>query len=591
MITIRKYLYASIALIGFGCLINPSALYAQQQDTLSRSVTVEKEFQPIIQSAGKLNISPERLTLPEPKVDIVYSNYSAEQEGFINSKPIRFPSKPFPEVKLPDGLLEGSAGYINTYLNFRYRVPVKGKASKGVKLDLYAHHNAEWGVKTQERTTLGLDFVKEFSDLEIYFDVLGRNHFYTRYGRYFDGDNHLSISHFKDFDPSDKQNIWTAAANVGIRSRKNADIQYQVQIGYQAYALPNLVAEHLIRTEGRIEWISEEHHVGADLFVHNMLYSEQEALHQAALRQGIIDDVQQVKSRHGIRIHPYYQYVGERVRAKAGMHLDMNIGKGQMLSSNKQISFAPSPDIEVEYRIIPSWLAVYAGAEGQFGYGSLEEYIARCPYNSIASGVYSNHVSSYVPVDAFLGFKIRATDNLLIDVYARYAYQKNQKVNFIDSLSTTIPYGNINYFYGDYQRWKVGAEITYHYQDIIHILANANYYHWTPEKTDTNLDYLDPNLVYDRPSWDARLRIDARIDKHWSLYSDNFFAGRTNALYKGTIVKTKATIDLNLGARYDFNDALGIYVQLNNFLNRHNDIFYTYQSQGIQGSVGVSWKF
>jgi len=567
-----------------GTMMLSALLMYAQQDTVTRSVVVEKEFQPIIQSAGKLKVSPERLTIPEPKVEIVFSDYSAQQGNAYYAKPMRFPSRPFPQVQLPDGLLEGSFGHVNTYLNFKYRVPVQGKASKGVKLDLYAHHDATWGVKTWEKTTIGMNFVKEFSNMELYFDVLGRNHFYTRYGRYFDGDNHLTINRFGDLHPYDKQNIWTAAANVGIRSGKKSDIQYSVQTGYQAYALPDITSEHQIRTEGKVEWASDEHHVGADLAVRNSFYVVENGMTQET------DTLQKAQSRHGIRIHPYYTFSGERVRVKVGVNLDMNIGKGQMMSSNQQISFAPSPDVMVEYRIIPSWLAVYAGAEGKFGYGTLDEYIDQCPYRSIASGVYSQHVSGYIPVDAFLGFKIRAVDNLLIDVYAHYEYQKNQKVNYSDSLST-LPYGTIHHFYSDFQRWKVGVELTYHYQDIIHILANANYYHWSAENADSPLENIDLNMVYDRPSWDAHLRIDARIDKHWSLYSDNTFAGGYNALYMGRVEKAKAKVLLNLGAQYNFNDNLSVYMQLNNLINRHNDTYYTYQSEGIQGLIGASWRF
>jgi len=574
---------AKAILVGMGiCIV---AHVSAQQDTLSRSVTVEREFQPVIQSAGKLNVSPERLKIQDPKVEIQYSEYTATEGNYFNAKPVRFPSRPFPTVELPNGILEGGFGHVNTMLNFRYQVPVKGKASKGVKLNLFANHDAEWGVRTWEKSALGMDFQKQFSELEVYFDVVGKNHFYTRYGRYFIEDNNLSVDRFSELNAADKQNIWTAATNVGIRSRKNADILYHVQTGYQAYVLPDMVAEHQIRSEASVEWNGDEHHAGADIAVRNAFYSIEENLWLPT------DTNRRSQSRHGIRIHPFYKYMGERVRVKAGANIDLNIGKGQMMSSNEEISFAPSPDVEVEYRIIPSWLAVYAGAEGRFSYGTLDTYIDACPYRYIARSISSRHVSSYIPVDAFLGFKVRAADNLLLDIYAHYEYMKNQTVNYIDSTSLSSPYGYIHYFYSDFQRWKVGMELTYHYQDIIRILASGNYYHWTAENVDAHHPLVDKDMIYDRPEWDAHLRIDARIDQHWSLYSDNIFAGRTNALYKDGVEKTKATIDLNIGARYDFNKNIGIWLQLNNYLNRHHDIYYTYQSQGIHGLLGVSWKF
>lgn len=573
--------------------VSLTTLSFAQQDTVTRSVTVEREFQPIIQNAGKQNIAPKRLTIQEPQAEINYSDFSATENDIYNAEPMRFPSLNYPKETIKNGLLEGSAGYINTALNFRYRVPVTGKAAKGVKLNLFAKHNATWGIKTWEDTKIGMDFVKQWNDVEAYFDVTGANNFFTRYGRYYAGDNHLSIKRWNELNTNDKQNIWTAAMNFGVRSGKGAEVGYKVQTGYQAYIMPHMVCEHQVRTEANVEWNGDEHRTGIDLQLRNMLYSAQDGLWQTD------DTNHQAQPRHALRMRPYYKYIGERVRVKVGVNLDMNIGKGQQFSSNEQISFAPSPDVEVEYRIIPSWLAVYGGAEGSFGYGSLEDFMDKCPYRYIARGVMSKHVSGYIPVDAFVGFKIRATNTLLIDVYARYAYQKNQTSFYVDSVS--IPNGYIHYFYGDFQRWKVGAELTYHYQDIIHLFVSGNYYHWTPQYHNTEFidewpehqQTIDANtkVVFDRPQWDARLRIDARIDKHWSLYSDNIFAGESNALTQEGVKKNKAKIELNLGAKYDFNKDLSIYLQINNLLNRHHDIYYTYQSEGIQGSAGVSWKF
>jgi len=573
------------------CLV--TILTWAQQDTLSRSVTVEREIQPIIQSTGKQNITPKQLTIQEPEVNISYSDFIIMDSNAYNAQPIRFPSRPFPKQDNPNGLLEGGIGHVNSALNFRYRVPVSGTASKGIKLNLFAHHNADWGIKTWEESKIGMDFAKQWNNNEYYFDLTGFNNFFTRYGRYFAGDNSLSINQFRELKPDDKQTIWTTAINVGVRSLKETQVGYKVQTGYEAYILPSQVIEHKIRTLAKVEWNSDEHHAGMDVEIQNMIYSAQENL-------WVDDDtIRVVHPRHAIRLKPSYRYTGDRVRAKVGINLYLNIGKGQMMSSNEQISFAPSPDVEVEYRIIPSWLVVYGGAEGKFGYGTLKEYMNGCPYRYVARGVTSQHVSGYVPVDAFVGFKIRAAKTLLIDVYARYAYQKNQTSFYVDS--TSMYNGYIHYFYGDFQHWKVGAELTYHYQDIIHILISGNYYHWTPKYYET--EFIDewpehhqhvktnPQTVYDRPSWDAHLRIDARIDKHWSLYSDNLFAGQSNALTQWGIQKNKAKIELNIGARYDFNKDLGIYLQLNNLLNRHHDIYYTYQSQGIHGQVGVSWKF
>ena len=105
------------------------------------------------------------------------------------------------------------------------------------------------------------------------------------------------------------------------------------------------------------------------------------------------------------------------------------------------------------------------------------------------------------------------------------------------------------------------------------------------------------------------MRIDARIDKHWSLYSDNRFVGSRTALVsvpdaEGAFERTlKPTIQLSLGCQYEtvvgsksFREKttqpnLVVFFQLNNYIHRHNDIWYGYQSEGINFLMGVTYKF
>ena len=50
-------------------------------------------------------------------------------------------------------------------------------------------------------------------------------------------------------------------------------------------------------------------------------------------------------------------------------------------------------------------------------------------------------------------------------------------------------------------------------------------------------------------------------------------------------------ISLNLGGQYIINRWLSVYLQLNDYLNRRDEIFYGYHSQGIHFLLGVKYKF
>ena len=553
---------------------------AQTEDSLiTRDVVVEKEFRPIIQNVGKLNIQPKQVETKVESAKVEYSEYSTTLQSINDFNPLGASSIRFNQPSTPDGYLEVGLGHPLTHLDFGYCITQK----RDIRMDLFAKHDAQWGMKAWSESKIGMSFLKRYSTMEVYFDVDGNHWYYTRYGRYFDKDKHLA-GNMRDLHGDDFQHVWTVNTAVGVRSRKSETIQYRVQIGYTAFILPDLAVEHQIRSHADVAWQSEEHKAGANIYVQNAFYTVEERMH-------IPDSA--YNARHALRIEPYYEYASGSWRVHAGVNLDMNIGKGRLLSDNENLSFAPSPNIQAEYRIIPTWLAVYAKAEGRFSTGKFQDALIGNPYDQLEPGITSHHVSPYMPIEASLGIKLKPINTLFIDVYARYAYMKNNIIfrsPTIDSLANNRN-AFMDHVYADYQRWTVGAELTYHYQDIVNIRLGGHYYAWKQAMENAE-QAIDAKKVYERPSWDLHLRIDAKINSKWSLYSDNLFGGSRQALLMdGSSAKMKELIDVRLGAQYNIHRWLSCYLQINNYIHRKNDIFYGYQSLGINGQIGVRWQF
>lgn len=580
-------------ILPLACLLT-LPLSAQEEEkidsTLARSVTVEREFQPIIQDAGKLAVSPSRIENQVEPSTLNYSTYADPLQANFNVNPLACSLTTFAQPSPTHNYLEGAIGHPLTRLHFNYFLAPR----KNTSMNFYAHHHGQWGRHTWSDSHVGLNFQQVYSECVLYFQVDGKNRFYTHYGRYYNGGNGLIINHFSDFRPEDKTSIWLLNTHIGVRSRSGEALQYKVETGYNAYMLPSEATEHAVRTRAEVSYGEGDHKGGANIFVQNAFYSIDQSQHLADTLYN---------ARHGIRIEPYYEYNGDAVRVHVGVNLDMNIGKGQYLSGNKDLSFAPSPNVDLEYRIIPEWLALNAGAKGSFSFGTLEGYLTMNPYLKVIPGITSHHVSGYTPVHAYLGFKIRPTKTFLIDVRADYALLKNQSVfltpdyDMLYASQNGGPLSYLDYLYSDWQHWRVGAELTYHYQDIVHILLSGYYHKWIQDNIEIfpGAAYMDVHPTagrpYDRPSWDIHLRIDARINSKWSLYSDNIFMGSRWGLTHGDDVQLRPTIDIRLGAQYEINSWLSVYLQLNNLLNRRNEVYYTYQTQGFNGLIGARWRF
>ena len=596
-----------IALSGLALLLS-GTLFAQQDSALHRSVTVERDFQPVIQAAGKIATKPAVVETKIESSQVHYSDFTAEVTPQATFNPLLSQPTRFEPGRKYNGYIRGALGHPNTLLDFGYHLD----DTKNSILDVYAHHRAEWGLAALSKTNVGLNFTHTYSTCDLYFGLSGGNIFYHKYGHFYDYSQTFGMWAKNDeaypkpytIGDKDKTSLWTAEVYLGVKANAKQDVQYQVQTGYMLFAKAGAVSEHQLRTKGSFDWHSAEHHVGAQLYVQNNFLQLNDAL-------GIPNSLYQ-KSRHNFRIEPYYAYEGTRLRVHVGVNFDLNIGKGhQILSKTENVSFAPSPHINLEAQIAKQWLTIYADIEGSLGFGSLQSYMEENRYSMIHAGII-RPCAPYTPVDAELGFHIRPHRDVLIEIHGGYAYMMYEDFWIATANSTTVfeplnkplMAGDFIHDHADnYQRGKIGGQLNYHYQDLVRVNLHGDYYIWKGDTT-----------VYDRPNWQLGLRIDGRINKNWSLYSDNHFAGKRLALATDGEHWLAPTIDLNLGLQYDMwvgkvknestkgktnNNALRpepqpnltLFFQLNNWLHRKNEIYYGYRSQGINFLLGATYRF
>ncbi len=572
------------------CCITLAAV-AQNDSVIERSVTVEREFQPVITPAGKIEVQPQIHDAEITPATVTYSAYSNPLKTDFNINPLNYAEVNFTQPRPLNGFLRGAVGHTASRFDFNYRVSEK----KNVQLDIHANHLGQWGRKTMSDSRLGFDFSKQFSKADLYFGVEGRNTFFTRYGRYFQytdsakmtGD-FVGLDKYSQFADEDKGNHWEVNTKIGVRSLPNQDVQYKVQTGYEAFIMTKDIAEHTINTQAMLDWHSDAHHVGADLAVQNHIYSADLSGYAWSERNKERGDTV-INNYHAIKFEPYYAYAGKRFNLHAGVNVDFCIGKGKLI--------LPSPNVTFEAKLTEKWLALYGGAVGDYRTESVRDHFNILRYLHPENEVATTQNRTYVPVDAFLGFKMRPQANLLIDIYAHYILTKYQ-VYFMPDAN-----GYFNLMGGDNYRWKVGGKVNYHYKDIVNISLNGYYAIGTMLTDSTNMALLNlvaqlpDGHILDTPTWGLNFRVDAKINSKISLYSDNYFGGGkymlgfANTAGELQAVQAKPVIDLNLGAQYNINKWLSCYLQLNNYINRKHDCFYGYQSQGINFLAGVTWSF
>ena len=527
---------------------------AQAQDTVfNRVVTVERDYQPEIEQTQAITTTPTFIQYTPQLNPVVYSTYSNPLSIGYNLHALPASSTKFSTPTPLNGVIEGALGYRNTHMLFAYQIKHKKKMS----LDLYANHDAYWGEDALAQSILGMLATRHFSGADFYFGLEGQNEAFAY---------QLDSTAYKAFFPW--RTFWNAQAKIGVQSTKKDGILYRIQTGYNAFFATNHAIEHQVRSYLDFAWKADYHKAGINASVLNAFYTITDTTFTAS-----------IAPRHAIHLEPFYEFHSKNIRLHAGVNLDINLGNGQLISGAEDISFAPSPNVEFEWHMMDNVFHLYANAHGYFDNGSLQEFTSYNRYLNLQQGLTLQHPRNYTPIDAQLGFKIRPVATMLIDIYGGYAYMMNA-YNMKAILNDANVITDYHLWFTNYQRWKVGASMHYHYRDILELNVAGNYYFWTAEQP-----------IYDRPNWDIKARLDVHIDSKWSIYSDNYFAGSRLAQTTQGDQTLAPIISLNIGGQYAVNRWLVAYLQLNDYLHRRSEYFYGYHTQGIHFLAGVKFKF
>ena len=541
--------------IALACvLIMSIPCVTQAQDTVfNRVVTVERDYQPEIEQTQAITTTPTFIQYTPQLNPVVYSTYSNPLSIGYNLHALPASTTKFSTPTPLNGVIEGALGYRNTHMLFAYQI----KHKKTMSLDLYANHDAYWGKDALSQSRLGMLATRHFSGADFYFGLEGQN---EAFAYQLDSMAYKAVFPWRTF--------WNAQAKIGVQSTKKDGIIYRIQTGYNAFFATNHAIEHQVRSYLDFAWKADYHKAGIRASVLNAFYTITDTTVTAS-----------IAPRHAIHLEPFYEFKSKNIRLHAGVNLDLNIGNGQLISDAENISFAPSPNVEFEWHMMDNIFHLYTNAYGHFGNGSLQEFTRYNRYLDLHQGLTIQHPRNYTPVDAQLGFKIRPIATMLIDIYGGYAYMMNA-CNMEAVLNDANVVTNYHLWFTNYQRWKVGASLHYHYRDILELDVAGNYYFWTAEQP-----------IYDRPNWDIKARLDVHIDSKWSIYSDNYFAGSRLAHTTQGDQSIAPIISLNIGGQYAVNRWLVAYLQLNDYLHRRSEYFYGYHSQGIHFLAGVKFKF
>lgn len=576
-------------------LLGATATAGAQEDTskeknLNREMLLEREYDPTVQDASKVNSLP---VVKEPivkKIPIDYASYTV-------------PANPEKEISLlPSGsimtdiLYNKRRGYFNfgigTYLNLNGDLGYHILNTEKDKLNIWFSHRSTSGkvkyletgdkVKAKLNDNLGgLNFKHEFDKLALNMGV--------KYG--YSGFNYYGAP--LGYSPSSKPIIpdletnqvnQTIQVNMGVESKEDADVGYLLDLGYtnfsHKYALTKEEdgpTEHTFDVKFDLNaGFGGNQRIGLGGNIEYFNYN-------LPTRKTTGEPVEYLffENHAEATLSPYYKVGGDNWNIK--------LGANAMLITGENKKFMASPNVTADIEVADKTV-LYASATGKLYSNSM--------YETSLVNRYINPTEELLPsrnwLDATIGLKSGIAQGFWFDVFGGYKATKNE-LFFITPVQYNQNYfTSIEGFQRDATQFHIGANLKYSYQQLFDISLKGVYNHWNVESNDD--DMMIPSghvehVAYGKPEMEITAGINVHPIQNITASLDYYLAtGRETYQYPGSI-KMKNINELNLTGTYTLNDTFGIYLKLNNVLFQKYELYYGYPLQSFSAMIGVNINF
>ena len=555
-----------------------SALFTlQAQSQLDREMTLEREYNPSVRDADKINSLPEVKEPQAPKTNVEFSNYTLNyliapyitnlqsksyfseyakhnKKGYLN----------FGVSSLFD--LDGDLGYqiLNTSqdrLSFYYS---HRSSNSNVK---YLQVDEKQKMKLNDNT-FGIDFNHFFEKAKFSADMEYTNARYNYYG--FSQYHNEPVAIDKNTNQSD--NLFRA--HLGVNSINAANLSYKFNLHYtffkQKQDIPNdwdapkenqLMIDFDLNTP-----INSSTRIGIGGYLKNFSYSPISIRH---------------KNYTSSSFNPYLLFDGANWNARVGFSANKQFGKIK--------NFVVAPDIKLNWYPSESvlfYILATGGIQENSNYNAFYENRYVDPYCRISD--------NRTPVDGTVGLNFTLLPNFNIDLFTGFKTTKDEhffvtKYFYINHLS---PFPNITFHesiapvYAKTNTFKLGGALNYAYQDLFDFGIKLIYYNRNIKDSDFE--------AWNKPTFTTDLLLGFKVPSVPLRFDANYHleTGRKYLIYNISETGSMDNIhDLKLKANYTLNDSFSVFAKANNLLNQKYDLWYGYPAQGINIMGGISVKF
>ncbi|MDR1518437.1 MAG: hypothetical protein LBS52_10220 [Dysgonamonadaceae bacterium] len=564
-----------------GIVLSASHLFAQKQDSLlRRQMELEREFNPTLQDANKINSLPALQQPTIKKADTHYSTWAGRTTPPLEIAMPK-PGNAMTEIPYDDkrgyaGVGVGNNGNIDGI--FGYRLIDK----TADKLNFTFRHNS---------SNSNMEYVQDsdpFTNKAYFMDNTGR----LEYDRLADAYRfnigasylHSSFNYYGNtfgdtriFD-DENQGLGVFSLNAGVQSVGNEDFNYTAFIDYKNFSNKYGTA---LNDKG----------LGGNQF--DARFSLEKPFKDYDSRIGIdgqvfgvFNDVPSAIAYNDIFLlkgSPYFHFKGDAWDAKLGANVIFKF------ADQNRIYFTPNVNVSLNVSERSSLYATIGGGVDDNGHPNLMEesrYLKPMTYVK----------PSFSIIDMELGAKIGEADGFRFDIFGGFKKTSDEHFLLFEQTSSTPPTSSankeyLNPFYADLSRSFIGGRVQNNSLSFLELSVGLKKNLYTLKGLTIGDTEVSDAKAYNRPGFEADIRTTFEVAADLKFTLNYYFAGDRWTYFNRENVKMGSISDLNLGAVYRFTDWLSINVKANNLLFQKYDIWYGFPAQGFNAMGGATIKF
>lgn len=567
----KKYIFT----IAAGLLLT-SGIFAQQKDSLlRRQMELQREFNPTLHDANKINTLP---SIPQPtikKANTAYSTWAGRttpQLEIALAKPGEIMTNiPFSTKK---GYITFNAGnYANIDGALGYRILDTKKNTLSI---MFLHNSTNGDIKyiqTSDPSSnkayrmdnfgqIKYDYLFEAFKLGLHTSYLHSD--FNYYGNTFTSPRIFENKH---------QTLGIFNAKVGVESQQSDWMNYRGYIDFKNFSSKfgatlsdkGVGGNQLDAMLGiDIPFQGGDSKIGVDGKLSGTFYNQDVKADNFTL----------------VNASPYISFEGINWKAKLGANVLF-----QFADKNK---VRVVPNVNVQWAVTEH-SSVYANIGGGINDNTYLNMMNESRYIHPAAFV----KPSFSAIDVEAGAKIGEASGFRFDIFG--GYKKTDDAHFlivhhIPEYSSSTP----NYVYNEtltpvyanLSHSHIGGMVESNIWSPLDLALRVKKNFYTVKEAVTT-----DAKAYNKPELEADVRATFEAMSNLKFTLNYYLALDRWSHFNGTNVKMDNINDLNLSAIYEINDAFSINLKANNLLFQKYDIWYGYPAQGFNAMGGFTFKF